>query len=264
MMKRFISAMIAIGTVLALLACAPKPSVYEDEKDGVKVTVENVSYKKMNARDTQVMMDVTVTNHSGKDLSEIFFEADYLDAAGNVINTGTHFYSEDDPVRNGESAKKDECRFIMEFEGKTPSSLNIRVTGFKTLEEKPLVHVPEEGEYLYLAMSDEKLANILNEAPKEMEIGIDQMGYLRTAVFTEGDGLEEAVDLFTRIKIGSPDAPDYTDNYNYIRCVWEDGSASLIHIDLDVLSCSINGKYRTYELEELGPLFAMAYERFED
>ncbi len=263
-MKKLLSILLALGTLTAMLGCRNKPAVTEGEKDGVRVTLENVSYKKMNARDTLVLMDVTVDNGTKKDLSEVFFAADYLDEKGNLIASGLHFYSEDEAVPAGGSAKKEESRFVMEFGGKTPSSVNVRVTSVKTTEERPLMHVPEQGEYLYQAMSDEKLANIRKEPPKEMEIGIDQMGYLRTAVFTAEDGLEEAVNLFTEIKIGSPDAPDVTDNYNYILFTWKDGSKSIIHIDLNVLTCEINGRYRTYDLENLGPLFALAYDRFEE
>ena len=263
-MKKLCALLLAIGTFAALLGCRNKPSAGEGEKDGVKVTLANVSYSKMNARDTLVRMDVTVENGTNEDLSEVFFEADYLDEKGDIIAVGRHFYSEDEAVPAGGSAKKEESRFVMEFGGRIPSSLNVRVTSVKTVRERPLAHVPEEGEYLYQAMSDARLANMKNEPPKKMEIGIDQMGYLRTAVFTEKDDLEEAVNLFMAIQIGSPDAPDVTDNYNYIHFTWNDGSESMIHIDLDVLACEINGRYRTYGLEHLEPLFALAYDRFEE
>lgn len=134
----------------------------------------------------------------------------------------------------------------------------------KDEEKLTMPHAVQEGEFLYLALNDDRLANINTEPPQEMEIGIDQMGYVRTAVFTEEDGLKEALALFQEIRIGSPDAPDYTDNYNYIRLQWKDGSESVIHIDLNVLVLPADEKYRTCELVNLEPLFALAYSRFEE
>ena len=132
-----------------------------------------------------------------------------------------------------------------------PAAVSIGVSSIKTETELPPVHVPKTGEYLYMALGDEKLENIKNEPPVELEFYVDHGGAGRAAVFKEGELLDRAVELFCDIKIGEESGEFVTDNYNWISLTWADGSVSNISLNLNNLEYSVHSTIHTYQLENL-------------
>lgn len=135
--------------------------------------------------------------------------------------------------------------------------LAMLLSGMCFAEEKPPVHIPQEGEFLYQAMDSEYLNRLPENAPVRITAHIDQMGYGREAVFTEDCGLTEAIEAFLKIKVGADDAPMVTDNYNWILFEWEDETTCLIRINLDALECYIDGRYYSYYLEDDGEFWGL-------
>ena len=125
-------------------------------------------------------------------------------------------------------------------------------------EEKPPVHIPQAGEYLYQALNDEKLANIKEEPPVELSFHVDLGGYGRTAVFKEKSALDQAVSLLCGIKIGEESGEWVTDNYNWIRLTWEDGTGTFISLNLNNLEYFTESVPRTWRLEDLDKFWSYA------
>ena len=145
-----------------------------------------------------------------------------------------------------------------------PAAVEIGVSSVKTETELPPAHVPEAGEYLYQALEDDKLANIREEPPVELQFHVDQGGYGRTATFKEGSTLDRAVDLFCAIQIGAESGEWVTDNYNWIGLTWKDGSHSGVSLNLNNLEYSVHSSLHTYELENLGAFWSYCAEYLEE
>ena len=128
-------------------------------------------------------------------------------------------------------------------------------------KEIPTVHVPEEGEYLYMALDSEALRELSERMPVRITVHVDQMGYGREAVFEKGDGLDEAVNAFLKIRIGADGAPMVTDNYNWFLFEWEDGDRCMIRLNLYALEYQVNGYYHSYYLTGSEDFWNLAYGR---
>ena len=120
------------------------------------------------------------------------------------------------------------------------------------------------GDYLYQTLDDGKLAKIKEEPPVELSFHIDQGGYGRTAVFKEGNGLDQAVKLLCDIRIAEEAWEWVTDNYNWIMLTWEDGSSSFISLNLYSLEYYVHSNPHTYRLENLDAFWAYAAEYLEE
>ena len=120
------------------------------------------------------------------------------------------------------------------------------------------------GEYLYLALGDEKLARIKEEPPVELSFHVDQGGYGRTAVFNEGEALDQAVELLCQIKIGEESGEWVTDNYNWISLEWEDGSGKVISLNLRNLEYMVQSVPYTYKLENLDEFWSYCAQYLEE
>ena len=120
------------------------------------------------------------------------------------------------------------------------------------------------GDFLYQALGNEKLANIMNEPPVRLLFHVDQGGYGRTAVFSEGEALDQAVALLCNIRIGEETQEWVTDNYNWISAVWADGSEAFISLNLDSLEYYTDSETYLYKLENLGDFWSYCESYLED
>ena len=114
------------------------------------------------------------------------------------------------------------------------------------------------------ALGDDKLANVKTEPPAELAFHIDQGGYGRTAVFTSGEQLDKALDLFCNIRIGEETGEMVTDNYNWISLTWKDGSKSSISLNLRNLEHYIHSEPHIFTLENLGDFWSFASDYLEE
>ena len=117
----------------------------------------------------------------------------------------------------------------------------------------------QEGEFLYEALDSESLNALPEKKPSKIVVNIDQMGYERQAVFTQGRGLDEALQAFLKIKVGADDAPMVTDNYNWIAFFWGDEDTAMIRFNLYTLDYPIYGRYHSFYLEDDGDFWNLAY-----
>ena len=139
-----------------------------------------------------------------------------------------------------------------------PASVSIDIGSVKTESELPPVTLPKAGDYLYRAVGDENLANISEEHPVELLLHIDQGGYGRTALFKEGEKLDKAIELLCGIKIAEEAEGWVTDNYNWIRLVWEDGSDTYISLNMYNLEYPVHSNFHVYTLENLDAFWSYA------
>lgn len=231
-----------------------------DEMDGV--TVRLVEATAVDADDFDAFFDVNtvveIENSSDEPIMQVVYGIDLLDADGEVLRGYSETYTATDgAIPPGETRvdRQTGCRWKKDG---TLAAAGIRVSSVATEAQMPLVHLPEPGEPLYRALGDERLANINNEPPTCITVGIDQGGYLREAVFDTPGELGRAVDLLCAVRIGRPSDTWVTDNYNYIVLDWADGTYTSIIINLHSLEFHAYGQYYMYELENLGGLWSYA------
>ena len=129
-------------------------------------------------------------------------------------------------------------------------------TDAQTEGGEPSADTPVTGGYLYQALGNEKLANIMNEPPVELLFHVDQGGDGRTAVFSEGEALDQAVALLCNIRIGEETDEWVTDNYNWISAEWADGSETFISLNLNNLEYYKNSETYLYKLENLADFWS--------
>ena len=139
-----------------------------------------------------------------------------------------------------------------------PASVSIGISSVKTETELPPAKIPQPGDFLFQVFDDENLAGIREKPPRELSFHIDQGGYGRTATFEKGALLEKAVDLFCNIKISGETGEWVTDNYNWIRLTWEDGSETFVSLNLFSLEYPIHSMPHTYALEHLDEFWSYA------
>ena len=120
------------------------------------------------------------------------------------------------------------------------------------------------GEYLYQAFGNKKLANIMEEPPERLLFHVDQGGYGQTALFREGETLDQAVALLCNIKIGEKTDERVTDNYSWISVEWADGSETFISLNQQNLEYYTASETYLYELENLGDFWSYCESYLED
>ena len=109
-----------------------------------------------------------------------------------------------------------------------------------------------------LFLGDANLADIRENPPVELAFHVDQGGYGRTATFEKGAELDRAVELLCAIKIGAETGEWVTDNYNWIRLTWEDGTETYISLNLHSLEYVAHSSPHMYALEHLDAFWSFA------
>ena len=108
----------------------------------------------------------------------------------------------------------------------------------------------------------EKAAAQKKTNPSRYEYSFSGTG--RTAVFTSGEQLDKALDLFCNIRIGEETGEMVTDNYNWISLTWKDGSKSSISLNLRNLEHYIHSEPHIFTLENLGDFWSFASDYLEE
>ena len=259
-MKRTLFCFLLVFSICSNCVCFADTPL-SDSLDGITVEILNVRYEKNSVQ--VVIPSYRIRNESGADLMQVSFEMSFFNKAGDELGTKTVTYLGEEPILIGETAERDDSHYVLSFDDK-PEKASVRITGYKTTEEMPPIHVPREGEYLYAALDCENLNNLRDNLPVKITVHVDQMGYGREAVFAEEDALEKAVDAFLKIKVGSDDAPMVTDNYNWFLFEWEDGTQYNVRLNLYALEYNIYGYYHSYYLVDDGEFWNLAAERLEE
>ena len=234
----------------------------EEQKEGTAdgITVELIGMRfEWSGKDLRVTPEVLFQNETGKDIMKVRYMMIFFDAEGNELGSEGMFFAVDEPLPDGGEAVQDDCRFPLKYT-EVPDHAEIRVLEYKTAEDIPPIHVPKEGEYLYKALNCGNLNALPDLLPKRITVHVDRMGYEQKAVFEAGNGLEEAVDAFMRIRVGEDDAPSVTDNYNWFLFEWEDDTSYMIRLSQYSLEYKTNACFHIFYLLDSEEFWAMAFD----
>ena len=226
-------------------------------KDGVTVTLDTATAKG-DKTGFEYTFSGTIENTSDEGIMQVIYTFALIDENGEEFRSFGEVYDGEDTALSPHEKTGFFHDGVKWGKQSVPAAVAIDISSVKTEAELPPAHIPQKGEYLYQALGDEKLARIKEEPPVELSFHVDQGGYGRTATFTEGEGLDRAVELFCGIQIGDESGEWVTDNYNGIYITWKDGSYSGISINLHNLERSIHSRIHTYELEHLDEFWSYA------
>ena len=193
----------------------------------------------------------SILNNLDEGIMQVIYTFALIDEAGEEFRSFSEVYDGQDTAIAAHTLIGFTHDGIRWGKQSVPAAVKVNISSVKTEAELPPANVPKKGEFLYQALGDEKLENIKEEPPVELSFHIDQGGYGRTATFTAGEALDQAVELLCGIQIGEESGEFVTDNYNWIWLKWEDGSSTGISLNLHNLEYNIHSSIHTYELEYL-------------
>lgn len=82
-------------------------------------------------------------------------------------------------------------------------TIKVSVLTVYTPEEMPSIHIPQEGEPLYMALGGEHMENIQTDLPVKIILWIDRMGAHDVAESKDRATIEQLVDAFSKIEKGN-------------------------------------------------------------
>ncbi len=252
-------------SLLVIAACAPSGStvkVIENSAELNDVVVRLVGASTTKVKEPSGFIElstkVEIENASKEPVTQVSYSIKLIGKDGEELRSyGERYTAIDGAIAPGEKRIDDQTGCRWRDDG-TLAGISIGNVNVKTEAQMPLVHLPQTGEYLYQALGNERIANIKNEAPSKMTVGIDQGGFLREARFETPGDVARAVELFCDIRVGAQTNEWVTDNYNYIHFEWPDGSTSGISLNLRNLEFPAYGTSYMYELENLSGLWSYA------
>ena len=227
-------------------------------KDGVTVTLDTAATMKTETGGFEYTFSGTIENISDEGIMQIVYTFALIDENGEEFRSFGEVYDGEDRALAPHTKYGFFHGGIKWGKQSVPAAVKIDISSVQTEDELPPVHVPQKGEFLYMALGDEKLERIKEEPPAELSFHVDQGGYGRTATFKNGETLDRAVELLCGIQIGEESGEWVTDNYNGIYLTWEDGSHTSISLNLNDLEYSIHSTIHTYELEHLDEFWSYA------
>ena len=146
-----------------------------------------------------------------------------------------------------------------ELSGKV-KQIDLRVLEVVTEEERPPIHVPKAGEYLYQALSDPHIQEIEQNPPTSIKLWIDRGGAMNEAEITDSAEIDRLVEAFRRIRIHGETEEFVTDNYNGIAMTFADGESCFISLNLTNLEYNLYGNSHLYELDDFGDFWSLMNE----
>ena len=218
---------------------------YQMLTEGIKC-----SYERRGTTDwTVYCAEIELTNTSDEEIMEIETVLRFYDDQGTELDSVREVYNgQDTPVAPGESVLF-EAMGAIEYP-KAPASCEVEAVKVYTAEEKPPSHLPQEGELLYMELSEPHLEHITTEMPVKIELWIDRMGARSEAVVKEKETISRLVTAFSKIKIGKESMEFVTDNYNGMIFTFEDGTEIYLGLNLKNLEYQVYNGTRVYELEQ--------------
>ena len=228
-------------------------------QEGVTVTLKKASAKRKRVPASyEYAFSGIIENNSDESVMKVIYTFSLYDKNGEEFRSFAEVYDGVDkgiPPHGKIDFSLDGVRWGAQS---VPASVSIGISSVQTENELPPARLPQPGEYLYQALGSEKLAAIREHPPTEISLHVDQGGYGRTATFGEGALLDEAMELFCAIKIGEETGQWVTDNYNWIRLTWEDGTETYISLNLHSLEYVAHSSPHMYALEHLDAFWSFA------
>lgn len=232
---------------------------------GVTVTLNTAKAQRKSQPDRyEYTLGGTIENNLDEGVMKVIYTFAFFDKDGTEFRSFAEVYDGED------QAIPPHSKIDFYFDGikwgaqSVPAAVSVGISSIQTETDLPPAKLPQPGDYLYQVLGDENLADIQSNPPVELQFHVDMGGYGRTATFDQGEPLDKAVELFCKIKIGARTDEWVTDNYNWIRLVWRDGSDTYISLNLRNLEYSIHSVPHTYELENLGGFWSYAADYLEE
>ena len=226
---------------------------------GVTVKLEKATaVRKTNPDRYEYSFSGTIENNTDEGIMKVVYTFALLDKNGKEFRSFGEVYDGEDkaiPPHGKIAFSHDGIKWGAQS---VPASVRMGIGSVATETELPPVSLPQTGTPLYQALGDEKLAAIKAAPPVELAFHVDQGGYGRTAVFTEGEALDRAVALLCGIRIAGEKNEWVTDNYNWIRLTWEDGTSTVISLNLRSLEYSAHSVPHVFALEGLDAFWSYA------
>ncbi len=255
------------ASLLALTGCGKGLTITNGSAslDGVTVTLNTAKAQRKSQPDHyEYTLGGTIENNSDEGVMKVIYTFAFFDKDGTEFRSFAEVYDGEDQAIPPHSKMEFYHDGIKWGAQSVPKAVSIGISSVQTETELPPAKLPQQGEYLYRALGDENLANIQSNPPVELQFHVDMGGYGRTATFGPGAPLDRAVELLCNIKIGIRTDEWVTDNYNWIKLVWKDGSNTFISLNLRNLEYSAHSVSHTYELENLGGFWSYAADYLEE
>ena len=253
-MKKLLPLLFTLALALLLSGCGRSLAIEGSPatQDGVTVTLKKATAVKKTAPGRyEYAFKGTVANNSSEGVMKVVYTFSLRDKDGVEYRSFGNVYDGEDAALPPGAEVPFSLEGVKWGAQDVPASVVLGISSVFTETELPPVQLPEKGDFLYLALNDEKLANIKNEPPVKLLFHVDQGGYGRTATFESEDELAKAVDLFCDIRIGEETGQMVTDNYNWFSFVWADGSESYVSINLDSLEYRAHSITHIYSLDNI-------------
>lgn len=234
-------------STLLISSCQNKQEVLFEEND-IEIKLTNINTKKNEKTgNTIIQLNVLITNNSNIEISSVKYQLEVYDKQGRLLKTyNKTYYGEDKSLKIKESVE-DYFGFQDKFE-EDVDSFNFKIIETKSVDELPLVHLPQEGEYLYILMG---MKDIKENLPKRIYVSIDHMGAQEIADVKDKKTIEKMVAEFCKIKILKETNVFVTDNYNYIGFEFDENKSFGINLNLYNLELHTYAKTHLYELSDL-------------
>lgn len=228
--------------------------------DGVSATLSHVTAQEdpKSGRWTYTLAG-TLENISDKEIERVICTIKALDEHGTQCWAFAYICEGEDDGFLPHTSVTFDIDHIARREKLIPTTVDIEITSVEFAPD-PSASPLKPGELIYLALDDEKLANIKTDPPVELSFHVDQGGYGRTATFTEGAALDQALELFCAIQIGKETNGWVTDNYNSIWLTWKDGTKTGIGLNLYNLEYSTDSTFHIYKLIHLSEFWSYCEE----
>lgn len=247
-------------TYLQSIRCIPEETASDKApvlSDVIEIHTVNCEYEMRPQMQSVIYrLEIALTNNSDQEIMEIKYQIRFLDQEGHELYSGWDVYNgQDTPVKPGETVIA-EASARLEIE-EEPASCEEKVLEVYTSEELPPIHLPQEGELLIRALSDEHMEHLAENPPVKIRMWIDRMGDLSEAEITDEKTIQEIIEAFSVIKIGKETWEVVTDNYNGLIFTFEDGTEVGISLNLKNLEYSIYHSCQYNELEDFEEFWSL-------
>ncbi|MBQ6493701.1 MAG: hypothetical protein IJI92_07565 [Erysipelotrichaceae bacterium] len=225
----------------------PELHAISESEGGIQVEC-NIAHKYNERTDSHIFSIVSLLyNSSELKISTVGYAIDFLDEEGNVL------YSDPEEYYGFDHAlfEKNEHRsgFQKKFESE-PVKIEIKIKYIKDTDEAPLCHLPLKGEYLYQALNDEHLKNILEDRPVKVIINRGSIAGISQEKITDKEKIDQIVEAFCRITIIGPSATWVTDNDNGLFFEFADGAKAGVRFNMNNLELHIHNRQFCYEVKD--------------
>lgn len=203
-------------------------------------------------------IETELTNNSDSCIMGIEYRICFLDENGEDLDhAAPKFNGQDTPLKPGDSTVH--YRGGQFKSDVIPSGIRYEILNVKTEEEMPPIHVPKAGEFLYQALNDHNLHNIIEEPPVSVELWIDRGGARDEGILETPEEIAEFVEAFTKVRIESDNGEWVTDNYNGLSMTFANGETYHISLLLHDLEYNIYGEWHIYKLTDAEDLWKIMY-----